>query len=228
MSMKRLLKTASAAAVGGAFALVAGLSAPTEANSPIRSVAWDFDFWGTFEEASTTSTAPGSPVGPPVLPDPTKSTFAADGDGLIIYEKTFQVRGANTLRVTLSTTGDTHNGAASWFACIVTDPDGTRRFCNPGGPGASANPPGWITLLKEPQPVMSTNCNDGAGGSADCHDNGIHYAWCTQIPKSAGVYTVELWMASSAVGSRVFIEQAHFYVDQTKIVQENVCVDPTG
>ena len=170
---------------------------------------------------------------------PSLSRFDNQGDGRRIYDKTvFVPAGKNTAYVTMSTTGDTHGGAASCFTCVITDPAGNRTFCNPGGQGASrcnddggTNVPGWITLLKLPQTALpdvyldnglpATNCTDGGGGSADCHDNSIHYEWC--VPVEAGTHRVELWMATDSDNKTVFIEQAHFYIDASCIRGQNRC-----
>ena len=236
METKRLVQrygVVAAAAVAIFAVAMLGSTSPAEAGRPIKSIAADFDFFGLFEEALTTSeTSAVTGVGvPPVI-----SSSSNDGDGLKIYEKSFFLtEAANVLYVSMFTTGDTHEGAASCFTCVVTDPFGNRTFCNAGGQGAAScagggtvNVPGWITLLKEPQPVEITNCNDGGGGSADCHDNAISYKWCVPIREdSDGVYTVELWMASDTLDKTVFVEEAHFYIDETKIQGENRCVDPT-
>ena len=213
MKAKRTTKAGRLSAVAAILAL--GIAVPAAVNADpdaIRRLAADFDFFGLFEEAVTAATVnPADPA----------------GSGLVIYEKTvFVPQKANTMYITMHTTGDAHDGAASCFSCLV---DGA--FCNPGGqgaarcaPGETAPVPGWITLLKEPAGHSGTNCNDGGGGTGDCHDNAINYSWCTPIEK--GTHTVQLRMASST-GADVFIEQAHFYVDVSRIRGDNRCVDPT-
>jgi len=142
--------------------------------------------------------------------DGTESVTGAGVPGALIWTKTIFVPSSdNVLYVTLSTTGDTHDGAASWFTCMV---DGA--FCNPGSGGAAGAPPGWIALLKEPAGGANANCNNGGGGPGDCHDNGIYYTWCTKI--DPGTHTVELRMASGAPPALVFIEAAHFYIDSNQ------------
>jgi hypothetical protein len=137
--------------------------------------------------------------------------------GIAVYKKTvFVPKSTNTLYLTLSTTGDAHDGAASCFTALL---DGA--FFNPGGQGAATcagggTTPvdGWITLLKLPGQIgeeFGANCDDGGGGPGDCHDNSIYYQWCT--PVKPGKHEVEIRMASDTNGKQVFIEQAHFYVD---------------
>ncbi len=215
MQVKTTRKGIHLAASTAIFAVLMAIPIGVQADpDAIRRLAADFDFFGLGEEASTVLTVdPGDPT----------------AGGISIYEKTvFVPEKTNTMYITMYTTGDTHDGAASCFSCLV---DGA--FCNPGGQGAArcalgaAGPvpvPGWITLLKEPAGHAGTNCDDGVGGSGDCHDNAIAYSWCTPIEK--GVHTVQLRMASST-GGTVFVEQAHFYVDVSRIRGENRCVDPT-
>jgi hypothetical protein len=181
------------AAVGSVVALPAVSSAQ---EGVLRRLVAEFDFFGF--EAFTTSEPPG----------------------IAIYRKTVVVpKRANTLYLTLSTTGDTHDGAASCFTALL---DGA--FFNPGGQGAArcadgGETPvdGWITLLKLPGQIGDpggTNCDDGAGGPGDCHDNSIYYQWCT--PVEPGEHEVEIRMATDTEGDAVFIEQAHFYVDASR------------
>jgi hypothetical protein len=145
--------------------------------------------------------------------------------GISIYTKAVATGiGENILYVTISATGDTHGGAASWFSCSVDTGSGPV-FCNPGSGGAAGAPGGWIALNKLPAATTATNCDDGSGGTGDCHDNSITYQWCTVLPAAfvatGGAATVNLRMASSnpsavAGADTVFIEAAHFYIDATK------------
>jgi hypothetical protein len=123
------------------------------------------------------------------------------------------------LYVTLSTTGDVHGGAASFFSCRVDD-----RFCNPGAGGAAGAPAGWIALQKVPAAnAGAANCNNGGGGAGDCHDNGIYYTWCTWI--DPGVHTLDVRLASSLPGQTVFVEAAHFYVNSSTLPKSEACVE---
>ncbi|MGH9785249.1 MAG: hypothetical protein ACRD88_13790 [Terriglobia bacterium] len=140
--------------------------------------------------------------------------------GTSVYTKTiFTGPGENILYVTMSATGDAHGGVKQRFACLV---DGVP--CNPGGGGINLANTGWVTLLKLPQSPTTTNCNDGGGGTADCHDNSIHYQWCKVIPRivnaagveTGGPRTVNVRMATEVADTPVFIEQTHFYIDATK------------
>ena len=152
--------------------------------------------------------------------------------GIAVFRKTvFVPWGFNTLYVSLSTTGDAHGGAANCFSCKLNG-----AFCNPGAQGSArcadngtTQVPGWITLLKTPVPTADTNCNDGGGGAGDCHDNSIYYQWCVPLRKnrwgfSWGPHTIEIRMATDTTGSTVFIENAHVYVDASRIHGKNRCV----
>jgi hypothetical protein len=134
------------------------------------------------------------------------------GGGVVIYSKPVIVPPNTTsLYVTVSTTGDTHQGAAHWFACTI---DGVS--CRTSPPAVDGAPSGWISLLKLPIATAgSTNCNDGGGGPADCHDNNVYYTWCVRtLPSNlTTIRTARVKMATSVAGRTVFAEKAHFYVD---------------
>jgi hypothetical protein len=175
-----------------------------EANGPILRIAADFkNFDGT-------------------------ETFTDVHDslgGTAVFTKTvFVPLGMNTLYFTVSTTGDTHDGAALRMSCNV---DGV--FCNPGSGGAGGASPGWISLQKHKNYALGL-FGDGGGGAGDQHDNSIYYTWCTKI--EPGAHTVELRLASSgpdfetgtgAVPPTVFFEAAHFYIDASRIAGNNRC-----
>lgn len=149
-----------------------------------------------------------------------ETNAGVDVDGLTVYEKTvFVPFDANTLYVTISATGDTHDGSALWLSCRF---DGA--FCSPGTGGAAGTPAGWISVNKLPLTGLegaATNCNNGGGGSADCHDNSIYYTWCVRT--GPGTHRVAIHMATSDPGSIVFTEAVHYYVDAAFISGENRC-----
>ena len=191
--MKRLTTSIPMALV--AVFLTAAVWMPSaQAGDELHRLTADPKYFGSFEESST------------VLEPP----------GISVYDKTVFVPGdANVLYLTMSTTGDTHGGSAQCFTALV---DG--NFFNPGGQGAArcagngtVNVPGWIALTKLPD--AGTNCSDGGGGGGDCHDNGINYQWCTPINR--GTHSVQVRMATNSVGKEVFIEQAFFYVDSSRV-----------
>ena len=140
--------------------------------------------------------------------------------GTLIYQKTFLLPASEaTLFVTISTTGDAHEGDAHWFSAQVNG-----AFCNRGNEGAGFAPPGWIPLQKHfdynnvtytTGGVAGQSGGDGGGGQGDMHDNGIYYTWCCPIDilRPGFNNTVQIFMATSNAGSPVFIERSHFYID---------------
>lgn len=131
--------------------------------------------------------------------------------GTVIYSKSLPIPSSErTLFVTLSTTGDTHGGSASWFSALL---NGTA--CNPGDEGAGFAPRGWIPLQKNPDGGPG---GDGGGGPGDLHDNSIYYTWCCVRGLRPGeTNQVEIKMASSIAGQFVFIERSHFYIDTVAV-----------
>jgi hypothetical protein len=150
-------------------------------------------------------------------------------DGALFYRKRVLVpQSSNTLYVSIYATGDTHFGAAEWFSCRVNG-----SFCRPGvDTGIDEAPSGWISLLKLPQDVQNpvgppfpvNNCDNGFGGSADCHDNAVTYQWCVPVRGGASVL-VDLKMATSKPDSPVFIEKGFVYIDSSRIEQPDRCVE---
>ena len=141
--------------------------------------------------------------------------------GALLYTKTLLSKiGESELYLTVSAAGDTHGGARLLIGCFVDGPpyDATTA-CNPGTAGASAKPPGWVVLQKMPAAISgSSNCNEGGGGAADCHDNGVAYTWC-KVVKDKATHTVDLRLGVDAPGfppGIAFVENAHFYIDTVK------------
>ncbi len=199
----------------GMALLVSGVWFSTETwaqGGPIVRLAADYlNFDGT--ETSTTATA-----------DP-----ATGEDGIPVFQKTlFVPAGVNTLYVTISTTGDTHDGAALWLSCRVNG-----AFCNPGFGGAAGAPPGWIALQKHKNWVGISGflSGDGGGGGGDVHDNSMYYTWCVKTPTAGGPARFELRLASSGsdfetggvAPPTVFFEAAHVYIDASRITGPNQC-----
>ncbi len=149
--------------------------------------------WRFGSEQFTTQTAAPAPA-------------VAQG-GQVIYNKTFPLpKNQNTVFVTLSSTGDTHGGAASWFAALVNGVS-----CNRGNEGAGFAPPGWVPLQKHRDGGAG---GDGGGGAGDLHDNDITYIWCCREGVKPGEQNrVQIKMASSMPGTFVFVERSHYYID---------------
>src|SRR5215217_3042469 len=73
-----------------------------------------------------------------------EQSSAAGPPGNLIYQKNFLLPATeSTLFVTISTTGDAHEGNTHWFSAQVNG-----KFCNQGNQGAGIAPPGWIPLQK--------------------------------------------------------------------------------
>ena len=143
--------------------------------------------------------------GPEQVTVNTATGIGTGGD--LIYLKTFNLpAGQRILFVTLSSTGDTHGGAASWFSALVNG-----VVCNRGNEGAGFAPGGWIPLQKH---ANSGPGGDGGGGPGDMHDNGIYYTWCcVDGVRPGGANRVEIRMATSVQGQPVFVERSHYYID---------------
>ena len=205
----RTTKLVTVACMAVVFALgVFALASQTQAGKPWHSVTAARDFTG---ECSTTAAA---------------TAVAAAPGGVSCFSTTNFVPGsANMLRIIWSTTGDTHGGAALQLGCVITSSLGTV-FCNPAGTGAA--PGTYITKNKLPVPSAASNCNDGGGGDADCHDNSVNQIWCVPIAGD-DTFTIDLYIASSDPGGAgadfVFVEAQTFFVDSTKITDGNICGD---
>lgn len=195
--------------LAGAVLLVVG--AVTQAGSaPLQRLAADF-------QNSTSVGGTGEIV--------TALTPAAGG--LLVYSKTLSIP-FDVVYITFSAQADTHNGSALLMQAAVADPSGTETICQPmagqtgvGGGGPSLAP-GWMTLLKLPVSSadsgtgVTNNCDDGAGGPADCHDNTIVFSCCVQLPrKHANTQTVRIRLADLPGGDPnfAFYERASIYVD---------------
>jgi hypothetical protein len=158
--------------------------------------------------------------GPEQIATATAAAFPGPPDGNLIYQKTFGLpTTAATVFITLSTTGDAHEGVAHWFSARVNG-----MVCNRGNEGAGFAPPGWIPLQKhfdyDPPVAYTSNgvsgqtTGDGGGGTGDMHDNGIYYTWCCiDGLNPGGLNRVEIKMATSFAGTPVFVERSHYYVD---------------
>ena len=138
--------------------------------------------------------------------------------GVVVYDKTIKIPSdVDVLYVTFSAQGDSHNGSALLMTATVNggliEPLAGQTA---GGGGGIHLQTGWYTLLILPQPVAITNCNDGGGGSADCHDNTIYFSGCTRIlteehkgPETADV-VIKL---ADLVGGVAFYERSTIYID---------------
>jgi hypothetical protein len=151
------------------------------------------------------------------------SGFPPGSGGAVIYSRSVLVPpGAHTLYLTISATGDSHGGAKAQYSALT---NGVACRTNPNG--VDGAPSGWITLTHLPSPSSNAAynpCNEGGGGTGDCHDNTVMYTWCCtitpQLLPTVKTATFKLasgkpFPGSTAAPSLVFLEKAHFYVDST-------------
>ena len=141
------------------------------------------EFQNAGGEISTSATVAPSPV-PPGAPG-----------GMVVYDKTLNIP-SGVAYITFSAQGDTHElfdstntvipgtGAALLMTASLTDAAGNVTVCQPmaGAKGAALVQAPWMTLLKLPDGETSpNNCDDGAGGVADCHDNAFMFSCCALV-----------------------------------------------
>jgi len=144
--------------------------------------------------------------------------------GRLVYSKTLSIP-FGVVYITFSAQGDTHNGSALLMKASVADASGAVTTCEPlagqsgSGGGGPDLFPNWYTLLKLPiTEVAPLNCNDGGGGTADCHDNTIMFSCCAQIRPDSGdpatTHTVKIRLADLPGGDSnfAFYERSTIYV----------------
>ena len=177
------------------------------------------EFQNAGGEIFTQATPAPSPV-PPGAPG-----------GSVVYDKTLTVP-PGVAYITFSAQGDTHElldasntpipgtGSALLMTASITDAAGNVTICQPmaGASGAAEFMGPWMTLIKLPDGETSpNNCNDGGGGTADCHDNAFSFSCCALVSPGPGGNNsrdVKINMASSN-GAFVFYEDSTIYIDQT-------------
>jgi len=158
--------------------------------------------------------------------------------GKLVYSRTLSIP-FGLVYITFSAQGDVHNGSALLMKASVTDASGTETTCEPlagqSGPGGDGGPtfPHWYTLLNVPAPTTSTNCNNGGGGTGDCHDNTIMFSCCARItPDTEGddtvpatAHTVKIRLADlpGGDGNNAFYERSTIYVDGSPNPRGTLC-----
>jgi len=165
----------------------------------------------------------------------TSAAATAGGTGgTPVYTKTFTIpNDVDVLYVTFSAQGDTHRGSALLMNATV---NGTLIQPLAGqtgiGGGGSHVQTGWYTLLILPttstDPLTpANNCNDGGGGTADCHDNAIYFSGCINIGhhNPADPFTVVIKLANlpGGDGNTSFYERSTIYIDGQKDTTGNLC-----
>ncbi|SRR6266496_3882640 len=151
--------------------------------------------------------------------------------GVVVYDKTIQIPAdVDVLYVTFSAQGDAHNGSALLMNATVNggliQPLLGQTAGGGGGPHVQT---GWYTLVILPQPVAITNCNDGGGGSADCHDNTIYFSGCTQVlteeHKGSQTANIQIKLADlPGTGANIaWYERSTIYIDGQHDAKGELC-----
>jgi hypothetical protein len=177
----------------------------------------------------------------------TVAPVAGGTGGITAYSKTLAIP-FDVVYVTFSAQGDTHGGATLAMSANVTNAAAVTTVCQPmagqtgGGGGGTAGPSGWMALNKLPtNPTLDAitetatprdnNCDDGGGGSADCHDNTIMFSCCLRITPDTGVtkHTVEVRLGSipnpqtPTTATLAFYERSTIYIDASTDPAGSLC-----
>jgi hypothetical protein len=142
----------------------------------------------------------------------------AGAGGVVVYDKTLKLKNdIDVLYITFSGQADTHDGSALLMTAMVNgrliEPLAGQDESGGGGPYVQT---GWYTLSHLPAGVGVQNCNDGGGGTADCHDNTIYFSGCFNLgPNDDERARVQIKLASLPVGADgiAFYERATIYID---------------
>lgn len=158
--------------------------------------------------------------------------LAGGAGGAVKYTKVLTIP-FKVVYITFSGQADVHNGSALLMNANIVDSAGVVTQCNIDSGLPSAGPSGWATLLKLPAPTASTNCDDGGGGTGDCHDNTIMFSCCVQItPDTEGddttpatTHTVNIKLADRPGGGSNFAlyERSTIYIDASPNPGGNLC-----
>ena len=150
--------------------------------------------------------------------------------GKLVYSKKLSIP-FDVVYITFSAQGDAHNGSALLMQASIADESGTTTICQPlagqtgGGGGGPHVFPNWYTLLHLPA-ATGTNCNDGSGGTADCHDSTIMFSCCARIEADSpfvgdDTHTVNIRLADlpgfttapGSIDNVAFYERSTIYID---------------
>ena len=185
--MTRRVVTTAMLVLAGLFAV--GIWLPSETQAGTRLTRLFAGFKSTSSEKSTSSTT----------------------TGVEVFSKTIFVPGGKqTLFVTFSGTGDSHNGAASRLDCFIDGVECNSTF-------------GKVRLQRHSDQFTDSDGDDvfDGGNGEDLHDNGIHYTWCAQ--SGGDLHTVKLVLTSSD-GGEVFVERYFVTIDVSRGKGKNTCV----
>ena len=164
----------------------------------------------------------------------TAAATAGGTGGTPVYTKTFTIpNDVDVLYVTFSAQGDTHRGSALLMNAAVNgtliQPLAGQTGIGGGGPHVQT---GWYTLLILPTTstdpfTPANNCNDGEGGTADCHDNTIYFSGCINIghhdPTAPFTVVIKLANLPGGTGNTSFYERSTIYIDGQKDTKGDLC-----
>src|SRR5262245_54835659 len=169
--------------------------------------------------------------------------------GVVFYDKTVKFSDdVDVIYVTFSGQGDAHNGSALLMNATVNDHliEPLAGQSGEGGAGEHLQT-GWYTLIHLPQATTGTNCDDGHGGTGDCHDSTVYFSGCyrlTDTKKKKKDYDDDDSESKSArikialadlpgftpgvsppgdIGNTAFIERTTIYIDGQKDKHGNAC-----
>jgi hypothetical protein len=195
--------------IGTLLLATAGLAL---AQSPLRRLSAEFqNTTSGVDEASTNAAAMPGGAG-----------------GTVTYLKTLTIpEDVDVIYVTFSAQGDEHEGSALLMTAIVNGTLIQPLLGQTGGGGGGGHvQTGWYTLSQLPQAVTGgvTNCNDGLGGVADCHDNTIHFSGCARVVRGEKA-SVEIKLADLPGGGAnfAFYERSTIYIDGQSDPRGNLC-----
>lgn len=169
-------------------------------------------------QATTAPTqAPGSLVRLVSAYDMSGEVSTDDETGVMIFNRNVvPPSNANTLYMTFSGTGDSHDGSV------------TRLGCRVDGHGCPNDDKFWTDVQKfafecetfEGPFAEQLECTDGdgGGGPGDWHDNNINLQWCQSIAPGSRHKNVQVWLSAEPGEGEgdndfVFVEDVTFYVD---------------
>jgi hypothetical protein len=142
--------------------------------------------------------------------------------GVVVYDKTVKIPDdVDVFYITFSAQGDVHNGSALLMNATLNGELIQPLFGQTAGGGGGPHlQTGWYTLTILPTSAGTNNCNDGGGGTGDCHDNTIYFSGCTRIlgrehdedQKTARV-VIKLADKPGSGANVAFYERSTIYID---------------
>jgi hypothetical protein len=222
MSVRHSLTSVLVLAAAGCF--VAGSAiAHDEGGSALKRLSAEFQNSSTLPNTTISSTDGEVFTTTPAGPGGT--------GGVTVYDKIVKIPDdVDVLYVTFSAQADSHNGSALLMNARVNGAliEPLAGQGGTGGGGAHLQT-GWYTLSHLPAATTGTNCNDGGGGTADCHDNAIYFSGCYVItadehkePKTAEV-KINLADLPGGDANTAFYERSTIYIDGQKDEKGSLC-----